>query len=85
MVLKSVSRFSDQKSIKLLLLVSVSRLLNDDIQGTAAVTLGTILAACKTKQQKLRDMKVVFVGAGSAGRGIAEMLIQQMGFEGLTD
>ncbi|WP_334021505.1 NAD-dependent malic enzyme [Alteromonas sp. S015] len=58
---------------------------NDDIQGTAAVTLGTILAACKTKQQKLRDMKVVFVGAGSAGCGIAEMLIQQMVFEGLTD
>jgi malate dehydrogenase (oxaloacetate-decarboxylating) len=58
---------------------------NDDIQGTAAVTLGTILAACKTKQQKLRDMKVVFVGAGSAGCGIAEMLIQQMVFEGLTE
>lgn len=58
---------------------------NDDIQGTAAVTLGTILAACRTTERKLSDMKVVFVGAGSAGCGIAEMLIQQMVHEGLSD
>lgn len=58
---------------------------NDDIQGTAAVTLGTILSACRTRNSKLSDMKVVFVGGGSAGCGIAEMLIQQMCFEGLSD
>ena len=58
---------------------------NDDIQGTAAVTLGTILAACRMKEQKLSDLNVVFVGAGSAGCGIAEMLIQQMRHEGLSD
>ncbi|MBF7073779.1 NAD-dependent malic enzyme [Glaciecola sp. MH2013] len=58
---------------------------NDDIQGTAAVTLGTILAACRVRGAKLSEMKVVFVGAGSAGCGIAEMLIQQMVFEGLSD
>jgi malate dehydrogenase (oxaloacetate-decarboxylating) len=58
---------------------------NDDIQGTAAVTLGTILAACRMKQAKLSELKVVFVGAGSAGCGIAEMLIQQMVSEGLSD
>ncbi|WP_395340105.1 NAD-dependent malic enzyme [Ningiella sp. W23] len=58
---------------------------NDDIQGTAAVALGTILAACKARGSKLSDKKVVFVGAGSAGCGIAEMLIQQMVFEGLSD
>ncbi|MBU3020807.1 NAD-dependent malic enzyme [Aestuariibacter sp. A3R04] len=58
---------------------------NDDIQGTAAVTLGTILAACRTTQRKLSEMRVVFVGAGSAGCGIAEMLIQQMVSEGITD
>ena len=58
---------------------------NDDIQGTAAVTLGTILAACRVRGAKLSEMKVVFVGAGSAGCGIAEMLIQQMMFEGLTE
>ncbi|TMM46993.1 NAD-dependent malic enzyme [Colwellia ponticola] len=58
---------------------------NDDIQGTAAVTLGTILAACRTRGTKLSTMNVVFVGSGSAGCGIAEMLIQQMRFEGLSD
>ncbi|MBL4900627.1 MAG: NAD-dependent malic enzyme [Colwellia sp.] len=58
---------------------------NDDIQGTAAVTLGTILAACKSRGDKLSNMKVVFVGAGSAGCGIAEMLIKQMMLEGLSE
>ena len=58
---------------------------NDDIQGTAAVTLGTILAACRSRKQKLSNMKVVFVGAGSAGCGIAEMLVQQKIHEGLSD
>jgi malate dehydrogenase (oxaloacetate-decarboxylating) len=58
---------------------------NDDVQGTAAVTLGTILAACRVTQLRLSEMKVVFVGAGSAGCGIAEMLIQQMISEGLSE
>ena len=57
---------------------------NDDIQGTAAVTVGTLLAACRSKQSKLSEQNVVFVGAGSAGCGIAEQIIQQMCAEGLT-
>ena len=58
---------------------------NDDIQGTAAVTVGTILAACKSKNTKLSDQRVVFVGAGSAGCGIAEQIIKQMTSEGISD
>ena len=58
---------------------------NDDIQGTAAVTVGTLLAACRSKGEKLSNQKVVFVGAGSAGCGIAEQVISQMVSEGLTD
>jgi malate dehydrogenase (oxaloacetate-decarboxylating) len=58
---------------------------NDDIQGTAAVTVGTLLAACKKKGQKLSEQKVVFVGSGSAGCGIAEQVIMQMKAEGLSD
>ncbi len=58
---------------------------NDDIQGTAAVTLGTILAACRVNNTRLRDQRIAFVGAGSAGCGIAEMLISQMVREGLDD
>ena len=58
---------------------------NDDIQGTAAVTVGTILAACKTKNTRLSEQTVAFVGAGSAGCGIAEQIIQQMCSEGISD
>lgn len=58
---------------------------NDDIQGTAAVTVGTLLAACKMKGQKLSQQTVAFVGAGSAGCGIAEQIIAAMQLEGLDE
>ncbi|GHB58013.1 NAD-dependent malic enzyme [Psychrosphaera saromensis] len=58
---------------------------NDDIQGTAAVAVGTLLAACRKKGEKLSEQNVVFVGSGSAGCGIAEQIILQMIGEGLTD
>lgn len=58
---------------------------NDDIQGTASVTLGTLLAACRIKGVKLSEQKVVFVGAGSAGCGIAEHIILKMMQEGLEE
>jgi len=58
---------------------------NDDIQGTAAVTVGTLMAACRVKNVKLSDQNVVFVGSGSAGCGIAEQIIQQMINEGASE
>ncbi len=58
---------------------------NDDIQGTAAVTVGTLLAACKTKGEELKDQVITFCGAGSAGCGIAEQIVAQMVSEGLSD
>ncbi|MBD8575843.1 NAD-dependent malic enzyme [Pseudomonas syringae] len=58
---------------------------NDDIQGTASVAVGTLLAACKAKQQTLGQQKVVFLGAGSAGCGIAEHIIAAMQVEGLSE
>lgn len=58
---------------------------NDDIQGTASVTVGTLLAACRKKGKKLSQQKVVFVGAGSAGCGIAEQVMIQMMAEGLSE
>ncbi|MDA9902043.1 NAD-dependent malic enzyme [Gammaproteobacteria bacterium] len=58
---------------------------NDDIQGTATVTLGTLLSACKKKGEELTQQKVIFVGSGSAGCGIAEQIIKAMVAQGLTD
>lgn len=58
---------------------------NDDIQGTAAVTVGSLLAACRAKQQTLSQQTIVIVGAGSAGCGIAEQIVSQMIAEGLTE
>ncbi|TKB49780.1 NAD-dependent malic enzyme [Ferrimonas sediminicola] len=58
---------------------------NDDIQGTAAVTVGSLLAACKAADTQLKDQTVAFLGAGSAGCGIAEAIIAQMVSEGLED
>ncbi|NTS76656.1 NAD-dependent malic enzyme [Catenovulum sp. SM1970] len=58
---------------------------NDDIQGTAAVTVGTLMAACRCQGRELKQQKVVIVGAGSAGCGIAEQIISQMVSEGLTE
>jgi len=58
---------------------------NDDIQGTAAVTVGTLLAACRSTGDKLSQQVVCFVGAGSAGCGIAEQIIKQMVSEGNSE
>ena len=57
----------------------------DDIQGTAAVTLGSLIAACQASGSKLSEKRVAFLGAGSAGCGIAEQIIAQMKSEGLSD
>ncbi len=58
---------------------------NDDIQGTAAITVGSLLAACKAAGSKLSDQRITFLGAGSAGCGIAEAIIAQMVSEGISD
>ncbi|MBV7315980.1 NAD-dependent malic enzyme [Shewanella sp. NIFS-20-20] len=58
---------------------------NDDIQGTAAVTVGSLLAACKAAGSQLKEQRIAFLGAGSAGCGIAEAIIAQMVSEGISD
>lgn len=57
---------------------------NDDIQGTAAVSVGTLIAACLNKGEKLSDQRIAFLGSGSAGCGIAQHIVRQMQREGLT-
>jgi len=51
---------------------------NDDIQGTAAVATATLLSAINVTGVKLTEQRVAFVGAGSAGCGIASLLLQAM-------
>ena len=58
---------------------------NDDIQGTAAVTLGTLIAASRTAGVNLQDQRIVFLGGGSAGCGIAEKIIAYMVSTGLSE
>ncbi|MBM3198898.1 MAG: NAD-dependent malic enzyme [Chlamydiae bacterium] len=58
---------------------------NDDIQGTAAVTVGTLLAAVRVSQIPLRNQKIAILGGGSAGCGIANLIVQAMLTEGLSE
>jgi len=58
---------------------------NDDIQGTAAVSVGTLLAASQYLGTQVKDQRIVFLGAGSAGCGIAEQIVAQAQREGLSE
>lgn len=58
---------------------------NDDIQGTAAVTTGTILAAIAAGGGELKDQNILMLGAGSAGVGICMQLKQTMMAEGMSE
>lgn len=58
---------------------------NDDIQGTAAVAAGTLMAAIGVTGVPLREQRVCIVGAGAAGTGIAGLLVKAMMEEGLSE
>jgi malate dehydrogenase (oxaloacetate-decarboxylating) len=58
---------------------------NDDIQGTASVAAGTLLAAIKVTGTSLREQRICLFGAGSAGCGISELLVRILMEEGLSE
>jgi malate dehydrogenase (oxaloacetate-decarboxylating)(NADP+) len=57
---------------------------NDDVQGTAGITLAGMINATKLKNTKLKDEKYLFLGAGSAGIGLANLLCSALVAQGMT-
>jgi len=57
---------------------------NDDIQGTGAVTLAALLAACEVTNHQLEDHRIVVFGAGSAGTGISDQIVDALVRQGLS-
>jgi malic enzyme len=58
---------------------------NDDIQGTASVALGGILAALRITKRKMAEQRIVFVGAGAACTGIARLCAIAMREDGADE
>jgi malate dehydrogenase (oxaloacetate-decarboxylating) len=58
---------------------------NDDIQGTAAVTVGALHGAAQVAGRPLAQQQVVMLGAGSAGIGVLDMIRREMVTEGLSE
>ncbi|MEE8429374.1 MAG: oxaloacetate-decarboxylating malate dehydrogenase, partial [Gammaproteobacteria bacterium] len=58
---------------------------NDDIQGTAAVALAGIYASTRISGIKFEDLKVIFLGAGSAATGIGDLIVEALEATGLSN
>ncbi|ORM90304.1 NAD-dependent malic enzyme [Pantoea cypripedii] len=58
---------------------------NDDIQGTAAIALAGVSAALNIKGGTLEEQRILFYGAGSAGLGIAKLIIREMIDNGVAE
>lgn len=57
---------------------------NDDIQGTAAMALAGVLASTRATGNDFKDLRVMFLGAGSAATGIGDLMVDAFVSEGLN-
>jgi malate dehydrogenase (oxaloacetate-decarboxylating)(NADP+) len=57
---------------------------NDDIQGTAGVTLAGLINALKITSGQLKDQRILFLGAGSAAIGLADLIVSALGQQGVA-
>ena len=58
---------------------------NDDIQGTAAVTLAGVYASTKISGHDFKQLRIMFLGAGSAATGIGDLMVAAFKEQGLSD
>jgi malate dehydrogenase (oxaloacetate-decarboxylating)(NADP+) len=58
---------------------------NDDIQGTASVAMAGVMAACRKTGRAFEQTRIMFLGAGSAATGIADLMLQSYVELGLSD
>ncbi|MCB1983806.1 MAG: NAD-dependent malic enzyme [Burkholderiales bacterium] len=58
---------------------------NDDIQGTAAVTLAGVYSSCRITQKQFSDLRIMFLGTGSAAGGTAELMVSAFVAHGLSE
>ncbi|SDZ03756.1 NAD-dependent malic enzyme [Nitrosomonas sp. Nm33] len=61
------------------------RCFNDDIQGTAAVTLAGVYTSCRITRKQFADLKIMLLGTGSAATGIAELMVPAFCAAGLSE
>jgi malate dehydrogenase (oxaloacetate-decarboxylating)(NADP+) len=86
---KAVIQFEDFKTENAYRLLDQYRdkvtCFNDDIQGTAAVALAGVLASERLTGKKLKEERIMFLGAGSAATGIADLMVEALKEQGLSD
>ncbi len=86
---KAVIQFEDFITANAYSLLNIYRdrvcCFNDDIQGTAAVVLSGIYTALELSEQSFTDCRIMFLGAGSAATGMADLLVPALCEAGLSE